>query len=1201
MLNQYRSCWLSLEPTTSTAVHELQIPAPDSLLTSAKSLVLPNRSRHEKFNPEENFAFTSLATHGAFFFRKAVSPLRSFFWRVLEAGRVLEIRSTDLTRSQADEQEATTVLKFTFPSQIIPNLVAFVDHPNDSESGDVYAFLITESKHFYTLKIDPGHFRDVSMRESEASRWCYYDVPTTLTVNEPYKISAPSPFEVFIAYRNGVLARLRRSKDWSRKSSRGVKFPTIAPNTIEPSSDQQFVFTICLDNTLKIWNQATGKMISETNLLNGNRSHANPTTPPMNPASASFIRSFYLGSGQHSLVTFAPNADNQVKFWDVNGGLTTPISVKDRFPQIELRLPDPDPSGNSVWSLTGLETKSDENQRPQEMWALWRSNNLHRLFSVQFDFSDPEPEWEQSWVETSFTALSDDAPPDPSSSSLVDTTERWCTFLLRPGRFDLSVLQTSLSMYQEALNLKRVKMRKGASLEEQLCSSVASSVSLRRYEEREIDYDRFFADSDAQWRQIWRIARNLQARLRAPLSLSFDKFSGTPWVAMTGCGCLIRRCSKIEMACLKDRALSRSPLAKSRGRGRRADTGYDDIEDVVSRLVLAASVLRHNSSPELFNSIETALLAEVYQEEEKSPSARLTDFYESSNMANELTDEAYEATMETLEKLGGPPSIDNDLFNAALNLLPENIKRHGSALRYNDLGLRLVTAGASDIIFLCRQVLIDLFSLVLFLEFEMDQEEMRSIGLEAAELFPQFMTLFKDYEERVWLVTSKREKNVNALPAFVNSDSTILQDLFAPKLTPQPAVNISQGVVITESIERLVTLPGGDADTDPDDISVYILCNLINNNDLELAGDFLRFQSNSPWAAYGRGRVCLARRDFDASAFYFRKSAYYLAHGKAKLNVHIASAGLISALESDSFFHGLPRFYHHILALFEKAKAYSYVADFAHLGLQSLSRSQSASDALQLELLTRLVTAELQCCNYIAAYTAISRLPKKALQKSSLRKLIESIVSTTGVAPNENQALSLLKALPIGLDSNLNIILDDTLSSFARKQSTVSISSEGRRPQTNTTDFIGLLCAHRVGRNDFRGSVSVLLDRLNRIKGIGRARNDPQAVELRRAYLYLINTLASVAPEDAYIMSEISVSEQDGRDKKRRRIIVTLEDVRREYQALLDRCSRIERGDYEFYVDGEGAEDSEGDDEMEVDSTTKGAGSALMSGAMDVS
>ena len=47
--------------------------------------------------------------------------------------------------------------------------------------------------------------------------------------------------------------------------------------------------------------------------------------------------------------------------------------------------------------------------------------------------------------------------------------------------------------------------------------------------------------------------------------------------------------------------------------------------------------------------------------------------------------------------------------------------------------------------------------------------------------------------------------------------------------------------------------------------------------------------------------------------------------------------------------------------------------------------------------------------------------------------------------------------------------------------------------------------------------------------------------------------------------------------RKKRRVIVTLDDVRREYQKVLDRCSRIERGDWEF-----GALDS---DEADNDDT----------------
>ena len=44
---------------------------------------------------------------------------------------------------------------------------------------------------------------------------------------------------------------------------------------------------------------------------------------------------------------------------------------------------------------------------------------------------------------------------------------------------------------------------------------------------------------------------------------------------------------------------------------------------------------------------------------------------------------------------------------------------------------------------------------------------------------------------------------------------------------------------------------------------------------------------------------------------------------------------------------------------------------------------------------------------------------------------------------------------------------------------------------------------------------------------------------------------------------------------------MTLEDLRRDYQQLLDRCSRIERGDFAFELDG----DSEGEDSMDMDGT----------------
>lgn len=58
----------------------------------------------------------------------------------------------------------------------------------------------------------------------------------------------------------------------------------------------------------------------------------------------------------------------------------------------------------------------------------------------------------------------------------------------------------------------------------------------------------------------------------------------------------------------------------------------------------------------------------------------------------------------------------------------------------------------------------------------------------------------------------------------------------------------------------------------------------------------------------------------------------------------------------------------------------------------------------------------------------------------------------------------------------------------------------------------------------------------------------------------LINTLVCCGPEDGWILAE------DGKEGKRR--IVRLEDVRREYQAELDRRSEVSLGRFAFLAGG---------------------------------
>lgn len=130
--------------------------------------------------------------------------------------------------------------------------------------------------------------------------------------------------------------------------------------------------------------------------------------------------------------------------------------------------------------------------------------------------------------------------------------------------------------------------------------------------------------------------------------------------------------------------------------------------------------------------------------------------------------------------------------------------------------------------------------------------------------------------------------------------------------------------------------------------------------------------------------------------------------------------------------------------------------------------------------------------------------------------------------------------------------------------------------------------------------------------------DEPESKELRYELVALINLLACVDKTQAYILVETdddAASSADGgavvtgegditmndavpndidsspfgllssqpnttthQQRPRRRVIITLEHLRREYQGELDRVSRIERGDWEFgFGDDDDGDVLEGD------------------------
>jgi nuclear pore complex protein Nup160 len=369
------------------------------------------------------------------------------------------------------------------------------------------------------------------------------------------------------------------------------------------------------------------------------------------------------------------------------------------------------------------------------------------------------------------------------------------------------------------------------------------------------------------------------------------------------------------------------------------------------------------------------------------------------------------------------------------------------------------------------------------------------------------------------------------------------------------------------------------------------------------------------------------------------------------------SSNLLDLISVNYFYNGLPKYFQHIITVFEHARAFAHVADFAHLALQSLELSPGMNDeynSVRTDLMSRLFHASLKTCRFDEAFSAFLQLPDSALQKSAVTSLITTILTASGPG---NAGLRRILHFPLSVNGSLCFHVDLVLESLAKKQLSATsslgqaIPVSGWQDPANIPNYNRILQAFRIARNDFRGAAEVAYRRVSHIrdardrshaggKQIATALDadeevDLESKELRHELLALINLLACMEKIEAYIVVEqtqqsarrassgnrrdssagqgdtamdglapadtlhadaslgdsiqsrrgstgpFSQSRPDERSVKR--VIITLEDLRREYQGELDRVSRIARGDWEFGVVAAEPEESDGEDMMNLE------------------
>lgn len=920
MLNLYVETAAHLAPSTSNSVVTLPLPSTSTL--QIRSRTTPTRPRNTVNVPEAKdeacYAEQSLASQGSIYFRSSKTYPRTFIWRVLEGNKILELRCADLARSEHETDEAHLTVRFEVQDLIVPGGVAL----SDAEGQDVmHVFIVTLKKELHTLAVPLDFFRKADASNGDNRRWCKTFVPSSFTIDTPHRLYSHTPFELFVSLDSGRLQRLTRKAEddgshWIQDSfddsSWGTSLRSIVKwgnnqfvsyesrslsqttaNAMVASSDSTHLYTICLNHTLRVWSLTTGKMVVSKDLLDRAIRPQDPHTI-LSPATSSFLRLFKIDLMDHLiLVTFSPHNEGQFKFWDVRGGLTEPLTVQDRFPDLSLRPPDPDPSGNTIWSLAGFEIRPGTIHEPIELWVLWRNNNFCQVYSLHFDLESLGTSWETNWVKTQSSSSWRLSVPNFVRHDSIDATEKWIGFLFWPNRYPAAVLETSLNIYQDALRIKVAQSKSKRSLEERLCASIAAGVNLRRYNESELDYTRIASDTDNQWRNFWRIAEAMNEKRKSPISLAFDTYAGMPWVLQSDQCCAIRECNDLELVRYNNqRPLQplesiisfRSPYRK--GLYEESQT----LERMAHLLDIAAS-FTGSFSPELARDSEIALGMEILGEAEYPIPYRINDFYERCHFGDAITNETYAKVLHGVEAVGGLQALGTELIPAILALLPETVRGSHTTLRSTIFGSNVVDAGLSDTIFMGRQVVYDLLLLSIFLECEVEQEEGRSDEFDVAELFGKMLHILKEYEKKMWLLSHIRDCPVEHSADSEDSPTehklapstqrgvrqvTLLRDTKGKDIKPQPAVGSPQSFLLTEMLNDVEAWVGGASEISPDDGCVWVQCELLAHGNIDLATEFSRFQPNTPWSTYVKGRLCLARNEHEQAALHFQRAAYPL-------------------------------------------------------------------------------------------------------------------------------------------------------------------------------------------------------------------------------------------------------------------------------------------------------------------------------------
>ncbi|KAI1763445.1 nucleoporin Nup120/160-domain-containing protein [Hypoxylon sp. FL1150] len=1148
----YQETRLTLEPSSSSYVVDIELPT-----TSSQGRAQRQTSKSSKATAKNDAARASTS---AIYYRKNHSFPKGFLWRVLENDTVLSIRAIDIYKPQK-ASDANLILNFHFPHRVIPTCVAFCD-PLDHDALSI--FVIDTANQLYSIFLRPDSFRKRSFAETGLGDACKVYQPNAFrSFKHPYRLVVINNDQLVATLSDGGHMRFDRdgphapwretfynAKGWFRSllGGRGdldIKAAAAAVQTNLGLNNASFLFTVCLDHHLRIWNFNNGQILGAVDLLNAARNPHETGKWQLDASQTNLIRIVGGTEGKRLCVTYSPIGAGEFKFWRLQSDDENSVDVNDAFP--EDRFTPIPPLGSDVWTLADFNIGERSGSNGYTMWLLWKNNMAYRVQELTFLEEELPDVWQNSWQSVfSDTVL----PPAPVSgpSDSTGPTEKWLQHIFYPGRFPKLTIEAALSAFEGAIGKRGdVSSRAGQGLAESICSAIASTSSLNKTSSGDMDHEQFRTSSEMQWRKFYRILLELDKPRGEALALAYEPESGMPWVVCADSISAIRECSTLEQIC------------------RNPNLMFGGSRDL-STLVTTSLNFVDGFSDNMIQHCHSVLRADMYDETPKTYEERIQFFSDKAGFWRQLSEEDCNQVIEAF----GPNFnlISTVLYDTLSGLFNETWNpQHVTEMPLTDFGRKIIVKALQDVAELQWQICFSQIILLVHMEFEFDRpEDALHHTVEVGVVFNNLLVILKRLELLRWLAstqitiplpkTDKLNSSFSGSPAVSKRQADEYRVLTALEANVGHLLGVPESASISSvGMPSIITSIVVDLCAVRSDIELqphYFQCGLLVRDRADLAVELTRFCDQNPFSTYVQGRVHLALKDFAAASTYFRKAAYGMSTPTAQSDRH--SSGLLDETEWNLLFAGLPRYYAHIVALFEQQKAYSFVTDFARLALQFVTSKTEDADNVRTELQCRLFSGAISTSQFELAHSTVVAIKDRALQHSCLRSLIQRMCDNL-----HNSELVHL-SFP-----GLQGAVDDILAQHC--QDAVDVITG--------VPYHQILYAWRIKRNDYRGAAAILLDRIQKLRQLGEGDqvtgDDILDTAVTRQYLMLINVLSCVDQKQAWITIENPARPSKGNsgvDLVKRRV-VTLADIRKEYQDELDRIAAINNNQFGFAADDE--------------------------------